>query len=164
MYTPEERFMQKAIDAAIQSAENGDYGHGAVIVLNGEIISTGYETLKSANDPVNGHAEIDAIRKACQLLKQPYLQEAVMYCTAEPCPMCMSAIIWAKMSVVVHAITRDDMIAEMERLKTESGGKFSWRQIAIPASEIIEKGEPKVELISGFMRQEGLKLFELTGK
>jgi len=76
----------------------------------------------------------------------------------------MSAIIWAKMPVVVHAITRDDMIAEMERLKSESGGKFSWRQIAIPASEIIEKGEPKVELISGFMREEGLKLFELTGK
>jgi len=161
---PEEKFMQKAIEAAVQSAHNGDYGHGAVIVLNGEIIATGYETLKSANDPVNGHAEIDAIRKACQLLKQPYLEETIMYCTAEPCPMCMSAIIWAKMPVVVHAITRDDMIAEMERLKSESGGKFSWRQIAIPASEIIEKGEPKVELISGFMREEGLKLFELTGK
>lgn len=164
MTTPEEKYMQQAIEAAIVSAEKGDYGHGAVIVLNGEVIATGYETLKSANDPVNGHAEIDAIRRACQRLQRPYLIDAVMYCTAEPCPMCMSAIIWAKMSAVVHAITRDDMIAEMERLKSESDGKFSWRQIAIPASEIIAKGEPKVELISGFMREEGLKLFELTGK
>lgn len=164
MITPQEKFMKLALAAAVQSAENGDYGHGAVIVLNDEVIATGYETLKSANDPVNGHAEIDAIRKACARLGQPYLQDAVMYCTAEPCPMCMSAIIWAKMPAVVHAITRDDMIAEMERLKSESNGKFSWRQIAIPASYIVERGEPKVELYPGFMREEGLKLFELTGK
>jgi tRNA(Arg) A34 adenosine deaminase TadA len=164
MIIPEEKYMQKAIEAAVVSAQNGDYGHGAVIVLNGEIIATGYETLKSANDPVNGHAEIDAIRKACQKLQQPYLQNAVMYCTAEPCPMCMSAIIWAKMPAVVHAITRDDMIAEMERLKKKSDGNFSWRQIAVPASYIVQHGEPHVELIPGFMREEGLKLFELTGK
>lgn len=156
--------MQKAIEAAVTSANNGDYGHGAVIVINGESIATGYETLKSGNDPVNGHAEIDAIRKACKLLQQPYLKDAVMYCTAEPCPMCMSAIIWAKIPVVVYAITRDDMIAEMERLKQVSGGQFSWRQIAIPASYIVEHGEPHVELYPGFMREEGLKLFELTGK
>lgn len=66
MNKPEEKYMRLAIEAAVQSAKNGDYGHGAVIVKNGEVISTGYETLKSANDPVNGHAEIDAIRKACQ--------------------------------------------------------------------------------------------------
>lgn len=156
--------MQFAIEAAIQSAKNGDYGHGAVVVKDGQIISTGYETLKSANDPVNGHAEIDAIRKACNQLGQPYLQDCVMYCTAEPCPMCMSAIIWAKMDTVVYAITRDDMIAEMERLKETSGGEFSWRQIAIPAEYIVEHGEPRVTLVPGFMREEGLKLFELTGK
>lgn len=163
MIQPEEKFMRRALEAAITSARNGDYGHGAVIVRNGEVIATGYETLKSANDPVNGHAEIDAIRKACQTLRQPYLADCVMYCTAEPCPMCMSAIIWAKMSAVVHAITRDDMIEEMDRLKQVSGGKFSWRQIAVPASYIVEHGEPKVELYPGFMREEGLKLFELTG-
>ncbi|HTJ73602.1 MAG TPA: nucleoside deaminase [Verrucomicrobiae bacterium] len=161
---PEEKYMQLAIEAAKTSAANGDYGHGAVIVKDGEVISTGFETLKSANDPVNGHAEIDAIRKACSLLGQPYLSGCVMYCTAEPCPMCMSAIIWAKMDAAVYAITRDDMIAEMERLKAESDGKFSWRQIAIPAEYIVEHGEPKVQLFPGFMRDEGLALFELTGK
>lgn len=164
MIQPEEKFMRQALEAAVTSAHNGDYAHGAVIVKDGEVIAVGYETLKSANDPVNGHAEVDAIRKACQQLNQPYLQDCVMYCTAEPCPMCMSSIIWAKMPAVVHAITRDDMIAEMDRLKQESGGKFSWRQIDIPAQYIIDHGEPKVELVSGFMREEGLKLFELTGK
>lgn len=164
MIVAEEKFMRQALDAAVTSANNGDYGHGAVIVKDGETLAVGFETLKSANDPVNGHAEIDAIRKACRKLQQPYLQDCVMYCTAEPCPMCMSAIIWAKMSAVVFAITRDDMIEEMERLKRMSGGKFSWRQIAIPALYIAEHGEPKVELHPGFMRAEGLKLFELTGK
>ena len=163
MQHPSEDYMKLAIEAAVQSAKNGDYGHGAIIVRNGEVIATGYETLKSANDPVNGHAEIDAIRKACSVLGQSYLQDCFMYCTAEPCPMCMSAIIWAKMPGVAYAITRDDMINEMERLKQTSGGKFSWRQIAIPAEYIVERGEPKVELYPGFMREEGLELFKLTG-
>lgn len=164
MNKPEEKYMKLAIETAEISAKNGDYAHGAVIVKDGVVIATGYETLKSANDPVNGHAEIDAIRKACQKLQQPYLQDCIMYCTAEPCPMCMSAIIWAKMESVAYAITRDDMIAEMERLKKEGGGNFSWRQIAIPAEYIVKHGEPKVTLFPGFMREESQKLFNLTGK
>lgn len=163
MIEPLEKFMKQAIDAAITSANNGDYGHGALIVRDDEVISVGYETLKSANDPVNGHAEVDAIRQACQKLKQPYLEGCILYSTAEPCPMCMSAAIWAKLDTVAYAITRNDMIAEMERIKQSSGGKFSWRQIAIPAEYIVEHGEPKVHLIPGFMHEDGLKLFELTG-
>lgn len=164
MLQPEEKYMRLAIEAAEQSAKNGDYGHGAVVVCNGEVIATGYETLKSANDPVNGHAEIDAIRKACKAIAAPYLKNCYMYCTAEPCPMCMSAIIWAKMEAVAYAITRDDMIEEMERLKREGDGTFSWRQIAIPAEYIVDHGEPKVTLFPGFMREESRKLFDLTGK
>jgi tRNA(Arg) A34 adenosine deaminase TadA len=164
MITPEEKYMKLALEAAAESSRNGDYAHGAVIVLDNVVVSVGHETLKSANDPVNGHAEIDAIRKACQKLQQPYLGDAVLYSTAEPCPMCISAVIWAKIPAVVYALTRDDMIAEMERLKVEGNGKFSWRQIAIPASYVVERGEPKVELYPDFMREEGLKMFALTGK
>ncbi len=163
MIKPHEKFMRQAIDAAVISAKNGDYGHGSIIVRGDEIIAVGYETLKSANDPVNGHAEIDAIRKACQKLGQPYLEGCVLYSTAEPCPMCMSASIWAKIDTVAYAITRDDMIAEMDRMRQVSGGRFSWRQIAIPAEYIVEHGQPEVSLVPGFMREEGLKLFELTG-
>ena len=164
MIEPKETFMKAAINAAITSTKNGDYGHGAVIVKDGEIIATGYETLKLANDPVNGHAEIDAIRKACQKLQQPYLQNCALYSTAEPCPMCISAAIWAKVDTVIYAISRDDMIAEMERIRQLSDSKFSWRQIAIPAEYIVEHGEPKVHLVPGFMLEEALELFKLTGK
>lgn len=158
MIEPKKEFMQVALDAAHTSIANGDYGHGCVIVKDDVVIATGYETLKSANDPVNGHAEVDAIRKACYTLSQPYLQGCVLYCTAEPCPMCISACIWAKVDTVVYGITRDDMIARMEQLKAEGGGKFSWRQIAIPAEYIVNLGEPKVNLVPGFMREEALKL------
>ncbi len=163
MIQPNEEHMGLAIEAAKQSAANGDYGHGAIVVKDGEVIATGYETLKSANDPVNGHAEVDAIRKACQKLQQPYLVGCILYSTAEPCPMCMSSAIWAKVDTVAYGITRDDMIAEMDRLKNENSD-FSWRQIAIPAEYIVEKGEPKVNLVPGFMRKESIELFDLTGK
>lgn len=153
------QFMEAAIEAAKTSASNGDYGIGAVVVKDGKIISTGYETLKSSNDPVNGHAEIDAIRKACSILQQPYLADCELYSTHEPCPMCMTASIWAKIPVVAYAVSRDDMISEMEK---RSNGKFSWRQIAIPAQYIVDHGEPKVLLHAGFLREEGMKLFDLT--
>ena len=153
------QFMEAALEAARQSAANGDYCIGAVVVKDGEIVATGCETLKSANDPVNGHAEIDAIRKACAKLEQPYLADCELYSTHEPYPMCMTASIWAKIPTVIFSVSRDDMITEMDR---RSNGKFSWRQIAIPAQYIVDHGEPKATLVSGFMREEGMKLFDLT--
>lgn len=150
--------MKLALEAAHQSKANGDYGHGAVVVRDDDIIATGYETLKSANDPVNGHAEIDAIRKACQKLASPYLEGCILYSTAEPCPMCMSACVWAKIDTVAYGITRNDMTAKMEQLRAEGVGKFSWRQIAIPAEYIVEHGEPNVSLIPGYMREQALTL------
>ena len=152
MITPTKEHTQLAIDAAHQSKEKGDYGHGSVVVKDGQVIAIGYETLKSANDPVNGHAEIDAIRKACQKLKSPYLEGCILYSTAEPCPMCMAACVWAKLDTVAYGITRDDMIARMEELKNQNDGKFSWRQITIPAEYIVQHGQPKVHLVPGYMR------------
>lgn len=161
MIEPKKQLMEQAIEAARQSGKNGDYAIGSIVVKDDKIIAIGYETLKSANDPVNGHAEIDAIRKACNELNSPYLENCILYSTHEPCPMCMAACIWAKVDTVVYSVTRDDMIAQMEKVKAASGGEFSWRQIAIPAEYIVEHGEPKVKLVPGYMRDEGLKLFDL---
>ena len=73
--------------------------------------------------------------------------------------MCASAAIWAKMEGIVFSVSREDMINEM---KKKMGEKFSWRQIEIPCVYVLNKGSPKLKLISGFMRGEGLKLFSLT--
>ncbi len=150
----EGKFMKRAIELAKEAAREGDYAVGAVVVKDNHIISEGRDTLKSINDPVNGHAEIDAIRKACSKLDQPYLEGCILYSTHEPCPMCASAAVWAKMKGIVFGTTIQDA-------KNKASKKFSWRQIDIPCRKILERGEPKLELIEGFMREDCVKLFEL---
>jgi tRNA(Arg) A34 adenosine deaminase TadA len=152
-------FMERAIQAAEESVKKGSYGIGAVVVKDNNIISVGLNTLKIDNDPVNGHPEIDAIRKACKNLKQPYLQECILYSTHEPCPMCSSAAIWAKMEGIVFGVSMEYTKNEM---KKRMGGKFSWRQIDISCQEVLNKGEPKLKLIPDFLKEECIKLFDLT--
>ena len=153
------KFIRETFKNAKESADRGDYPHGALIVCDDKIISRGYEWLKSENDAVNGHAEIDAIRKAQKTLGQPYLKGCTLYSAAEPCPMCASAAFWAKIDTVVWSTSREDMIEEMDKKKD---GNFSWRQIVISADEIFKKGiGHEIKTIPGVLREEGKKLFDL---
>lgn len=153
--------MEAAIRAAKLSGKRGDYAIGAVLVKGDKILATGYETLKSSNDPVNGHAEVDAIRKACKKLKKPYVEGCVLYSTHEPCPMCAASSIWAKVGTIVYGVTREDMINVMKR---KANKKFAYRQIAISCKYITSREKPvsNVKLIPGFMRKECLELFDLV--
>ncbi len=152
--TPKKEFMEKAIEEAKIGAKKGNYALGCVIVKDGEIIATGMNKTKTENDPTL-HGEVDTIRNACQILKSHYLEECVLYTTLEPCPMCTSAAIWAKMKGIVFGAFKEDA-------QKNQGENFSWRQIDISCKDIIAKGEPKLNLIEGFMREECLKLFDLT--
>ncbi len=147
-------FMQKAIEFAKKSAKKGDYALGAVIVKNDKVIATGTTNLKHENDPTV-HAEIVAIRNACKKLNLKYLEDCVLYTTHEPCPMCASAAIWAKMKGIVFG-------AFVEDAKQRQRKKFSWRQINMSCKDILAKGTPKLELVEGFLRDECLKLFDLS--
>jgi len=146
--------MQKAIEIAKESAKKGDYALGAVIVKDDKIIAIGTTNLKHENDPTV-HAEIVAIRNACKKLNSKYLEDCILYTTHEPCPMCASAAIWAKMKGIVFG-------ALVEDAKQKQGKNFSWRQIDISCKEVLAKGIPKLELVEGFLREECLKLFELS--
>jgi guanine deaminase len=161
MNKPHEKFMIEAIEVAKESGRKGDYPIGAVIVKDGQIIARGYESLKSANDPVNGHAEVDAIRKATrEILKQPYLDGCTLYSSHEPCPMCASSAFWAKIATIVFSVSRQDMV---DNMKNNIGAKFSWRQIDISCEEILRHGKGHVvELVPGVLREEGIKLFKFT--
>ena len=150
----EERFMERAIELAKKSAKAGDYALGVVIVKDGAVIATGTTNLKHENDPTV-HGEIVAIRNACKELNSGYLQDCVLYTTHEPCPMCASAAIWAKMKGIVFGNFKDDA-------KNYQSENFSWRQIDISCKDILIKGEPHLELHEGFMREECLKLYELS--
>lgn len=91
----------------IQAQEGGPFG--AIIVdKSGNIIAKGHNQVLSTNDPT-AHAEINVIRKACKKLKTTNLSEYILYSTCEPCPMCLSAIIWANIKKIYYGANRKDV-------------------------------------------------------
>jgi len=80
---------------------------GAVVVRRGKIVGRGWNRVTSTNDPT-AHAEMVAIRDACRRLKTFLLEDCVLYTSCEPCPMCLSAIYWARLKHVYYANTRKD--------------------------------------------------------
>lgn len=101
-------FMQLAIETALDNIKNNNGGpFGAVIVKDGVIIAKSPNTVTSSNDPT-AHAEINAIRLACKELKTFDLSGCEIYSSCEPCPMCLSAIYWARISKVYYAADRFD--------------------------------------------------------
>ena len=102
------RFMQVAIELALRGMRNNEGGpFGAVIVKDNVIIGQGNNRVISDNDPT-AHAEIMAIREACQHISSFQLDGCIIYTSCEPCPMCMGAIYWVRLSKVVYACTRKD--------------------------------------------------------
>ena len=87
-------FMKKAVDLAVENVNNGGGPFGAVIVRDGKIIATGVNRVTPNNDPT-AHAEVSAIRAACEKLGTFQLDGCEIYSSCEPCPMCLGAIYWA---------------------------------------------------------------------
>ena len=101
-------FLQLAIDTALDNIKSNNGGpFGAVIVKDGVLIAKSPNTVTSSNDPT-AHAEINAIRLACNELKTFDLSGCEIYSSCEPCPMCLSAIYWARISKVYYAADRFD--------------------------------------------------------
>ena len=101
--------MELGIEEARKTMNEGFGGpFGAVIVdSNNNIIAVASNTVLKDNDPT-AHAEINAIRKACKKLNTHDLSDCILYTSCEPCPMCLSAIIWANIKKVYYACTRKD--------------------------------------------------------
>jgi len=97
--------MQEAIRLAIDGVNAGRGGpFGAVVVKDGEIVGRGCNCVTSTNDPT-AHAEIVAIRDACQELGTFRLAGCEIYATCEPCPMCLAAIYWARLDRCYYGCT-----------------------------------------------------------
>ena len=106
-----EELMKIAIDESREN-ENNNYQNGgpfgAVIVKNGEIIARAHNTVIESTD-ATAHAEINAIRIASKKLNTYDLSGCILYTSAEPCPMCLSAIIWANIKEVYYANNKKDV-------------------------------------------------------
>ena len=101
------RYMRMAIDLSVENIDNGGGPFGAVIVRDGEVIATGVNRVVPNNDPT-AHAEVNAIRNACQKLDTFQLEGCTVYSSCEPCPMCLSALYWAGVKRICYGNTKAD--------------------------------------------------------
>lgn len=101
-------FINKAIELSKKGMDNNAGGpFGALVVKDGKIIAEGYNKVTSSNDPT-AHAEVVAIREACEKLSSFQLDGCTIYTSCEPCPMCLGAIYWARPKAVYYACTKED--------------------------------------------------------
>jgi len=102
------KYMEEAINLARWGMENDKGGpFGAVVVKDEAVVGWGYNTVTSCNDPT-AHAEINAIRDACKNLETFSLEGCTIYTSCEPCPMCLSAIYWARIERIFFACNMRD--------------------------------------------------------
>lgn len=125
-------YFMKLAAAEAEAAMRGNHGgpFGAVIVRKGKVVARAHNEVISTNDPT-AHAEITAIRKASARLKTFDLSACELYATCEPCPMCLGAILWARIPLVYYGCTRrdaegigfrDNLIYEQLRISRGVGG------------------------------------------
>lgn len=102
----QERFMREVIALSVENVRSGRGGpFAAVVVKTGEVVARGVNLVTATNDPT-AHAEIVAIRAACQALNSFHLMGCEIYASCEPCPMCLGAIYWARLSRYYYGNTR----------------------------------------------------------
>lgn len=148
MNHPNKEIMQRAIELAKAKYKEGGHAVAAIIVKGDKIIAEAFTTIIKEKDPTC-HAEMNAIRLASKVLGNRVLADCYLYTTFEPCPMCTTACVWARMKGIVFGANMDD---ETEKCH---------QRIKIHAKEVLAKGEPKLELHENFMREECRKLLYL---
>ena len=129
-------FMRRAIELSIQNIKDNGGPFGCVIVKKNKIISEGINRVTFNNDPT-AHAEIIAIRNACEKLNTFNLEECELYTSCEPCPMCLSAIYWSHINKIYYGNSRldaakigfDDDFIYNELNKKLSSRKIPMKQI-----------------------------------
>ncbi|MBK6962691.1 MAG: nucleoside deaminase [Bacteroidales bacterium] len=147
MNEDQKQFMIEAINLARHNISNGNGGpFGAVVVKNGKIIAKGSNHVTTWNDPT-AHAEVVAIREACATLGNFQLDGCDIYCSCEPCPMCLGAIYWSRPDRIFYAAAKEDAA------KAGFDDEFIYREIEMkPAGRSIPASQ--------FMRSEAISVFD----
>jgi tRNA(Arg) A34 adenosine deaminase TadA len=103
----DQRALAEAIALAVDNVAAGGGPFGALVVRDGEVVATGVNQVTTTNDPT-AHAEVVAIRAACQALGDFRLSGCVLVSSCEPCPLCLAAALWARVDRVIYAADRHD--------------------------------------------------------
>ncbi|VVB76323.1 tRNA-specific adenosine deaminase [uncultured archaeon] len=148
----EKKFMRLAIDEALFGVRHKHGApFGAVIAKNGKVIASEHNHVLKNNDPT-AHAEIVVIRKAAKKLGTIDLSDCEIYSNCEPCPMCFSAIHWAKIKKIYFGA------------KIADAKKLGFGELEISNSKMKSLGKSKVKVVPGVMRKECLKPFKEFAK
>ena len=142
-----EAFMREAIKLSRENMHIHKGGpFGAVVVKDGKVVGRGANRVTSTNDPT-AHAEVVAIREACAALNNFSLAGCEIFSSCEPCPMCLSAIYWARIDKIYYANTQKDAA------RIDFDDTFLYEQIALPA-------QARAIPIVSILRNEALPVFE----
>jgi len=141
-----ERLMRHAIDIARDGIDTGQSPFGCALASGDRIIACRHNTVLATPD-ITAHAEINALREACQVSQSVHLNGTIVASTCEPCPMCMAALHWARVKVVYFGATISDAQAA------------GFNELQLPADELLRRGGSRVELVGGVLREECRQLF-----
>jgi len=145
MENEKQKFMKRAALLAQENIDAGKGGpFGAVIVKNGEVIAEGANHVTTWSDPT-AHAEVVAIREACEKLGGFQLDGCELYTSCEPCPMCLGAIYWARPEKVYYSSTAedaknigfDDAFIYEEIAKEHTARKISFEHFVVPEAQKV---------------------------
>jgi tRNA(adenine34) deaminase len=157
-YKPKKKFMELAIAEAKRAGDRGDYPIGAVITrLVGKrevVIASAGNRVKTSGSSIK-HVELETLKYVSSGYGR-YLPEFVLYSTHEPCAMCAGAGVWSRIGAVVYGVSQEDIAAYGQKHGTEY---YKWRACLISCQLIFEKGNHRIPVFGGFMRQECQKLF-----
>ena len=141
------RWMREAIRLSVENVKNNGGPFGAVIVKDGKLVATGVNRVTDSCDPT-AHAEVSAIRAACQKLHTYNLEGCEIFTSCEPCPMCLSAIYWAHIDRVYYGNTKEDA------KQINFDDSFIYDELALDPSQRQLPSEP-------LLREEALEAFKL---
>ena len=140
-------FMSQAIAAAERGIQNGQTPFGACIVRDGRVVAAAHNNVWADND-ITAHAEVCAIRQACRKLATVDLSGCTIYSTCEPCPMCFSAIHWARIGRIVFGAAVADAAAA------------GFSEMPISNEQMKSLGGAEMEIVGGLLREQCVALFE----
>ena len=143
----DEQFMKRAIELARLGMDGGKGGpFGCVVAKDGAIIGEGNNQVTSTHDPT-AHAEVVAIRNACDALGSFQLEGCSLYTSCEPCPMCLGAIYWARPEKVFFACTREDAAS------VGFDDELIYNELMLPNAD-------RIRVMVNLLREEGIELFQ----
>ena len=138
--------MQLAIEKCRQGIAAGQSPFGCAIARDGSVLSCSHNTVVLTTD-ITAHAEVNAIREACKEVGDIFLDGAIVATTCEPCPMCMSALHWARVNTVYYGATIADADAA------------GFNELQLPAAELLRIGKSTLKLVPQVLPAECRELF-----